>query len=143
MSRQMSKWYPLEGYKYADLTADVRIEKMMDTIRKIRKTEELSETEKREHIRAIFEAVTEIAFEHEIRFDRVLDYVNWLYQTDEDAAAFDLALKLFNQLKGMVNPNRDALEAVCYRLEELADEIGIDDEDLMDEILLTRVHYDV
>ena len=144
MKRQsMSKWYPLEGYPYADVNCNTRIEKMMDEIRKTRKNEELSETEKREKIRTIYEAVIEVAFEHECAYDRVIDYINWLYSVDEDAAALDLAMKLFNTLKDMVNPNLHALETICNRLEELAYEIGIEDEELMDEILYTRVRYDV
>ena len=139
----MSKWYPLEGYPYADVNCNTRIEKMMDEIRKTRKNDELSETQKREKIRAIYEAVMEIAFEHEIRYDRVIDYINWLYSVDEDAAALDLAMKLFNTLKDMVNPDLHALEAICNRLEELAYEIGVEDEELMDEILFTRVRHDV
>ena len=143
MARKMSKWYPLEGYPYADVNCNTRIEKMMDEIRKTRKNNELSETQKREKIRAIYEAVMEIAFEHETAYDRVIDYVNWLYGEDEDAAALDLAIKLFNTLKDMVNPNLHALETICYRLEELLSEMEIDNEELMDEILFTRVRHDV
>lgn len=142
MAQKMSKWYPLEGYNYADGSAKTHIEKMMDQIIKISKNNEMNSEEKAEKIRALYENVVEVAFEHEICFDRVIDYIDWLYDRDEDAAAFDLALKLFNTLKDMVNPNRHALEMICNRLEEIAYEIG-DCDELMDEILYTRVRNDV
>lgn len=136
--KNMSKWYPLEGYSYADVNCKTVIEKMMDSVNKISKDNTLGENEKREQIRAIYEAVTEIAFEHEVAYDRVINYISWLYSADDDAAAFDLALKLFSTLEDMVNPKTRVLEEVCDWVELLADANDAMTDELEDKLMFAR-----
>ncbi len=138
MARKMSKWYPLEGYPYADVNCSTRIEKMLDSIRKTQKKDNMSETEKRNEIRNTFEAITELAFEHETRLDVVVDYIDWLYTSDEDAAALDLALKLFDMMREMVNPEAHAFEVVCDWVETLADATDAMTDELEDELVFAR-----
>lgn len=140
--KDMSKWYPLEGYPYADEQAH-GIEKMLDRIKEIQNKDGMSEEAKHHAIRAVYDEATALAFDCEIRFDCIIEYIDWLYGADEEAAALDLAIKLFHSVKDMVNPNLHVLETICYRLEELLSEMEIDNEELTDEILFTRVRHDV
>lgn len=142
MAQKMSKWYPLEGYSYADETAATSIAKIEDKIRKVMKSD-LDDAIKKVEVKNLYEAIMELCFEHEVCYERVIDYIDWLYDSNELEAALDLAMKLFQTLKDMVNPNTYALGLICNRLEELAYECGADSDELMDDILFTRVHHDV
>lgn len=134
----MSKWYPLEGYPYADVNCSTRIEKMLDKIRKIKNKDTMSEAEKQAEIRNTFEAITELAFEHETRYDVVVDYIDWLYMSDEDAAALDLALKLFATMREMVNPKIHEFESVCDWVETIADATDSMTDELEDALISAR-----
>lgn len=140
--KNMSQWYPLEGYPYADAQANARIEKMLDQIRKINNKDGMSEEAKTNAIRTIRDEITALSFEYDIRFDCVISHIDWLYDADYEAEALSLAEKLFRHLKSMQKPNRRTLQYACDRLEELLYELG-GDEELADEVVLVRARHDI
>lgn len=140
--KNMSKWYPLEGYPYADAQANGRIEKMLDQIDTIENQDGMSKEAKTNAIRTIRDEITALAFEYDIRFDCIIDYIDWLYECDECESALKLAEKLFRHLTSMHKPNKRALGFACDRLEELLYEIG-GDEELADEVVLVRARHDI
>ena len=98
----------------------------------------MSEAERQAEIRNTFEAITELAFEHETRYDVVVDYIDWLYMSDEDAAALDLALKLFGIMREMVNPEINEFESVCDWVETIADATDSMTDELEDALISAR-----
>ena len=136
----MSKWYPLEGSPYADAQAAVRIEKMLGQIHKIQNQDGIDN--KHAAIRAVYDVGTALAFVYGIRFDCIIDYIDWLYECGDESDALALAEKLFRHLTSMHKPNKRALGFACDRLEELLYEIG-GDEELADEVVLVRARHDI
>lgn len=138
--KKMSKWYPLEGYPYADAQAAVRIEKMLDQISKIEKKDGIDD--KNTAIRAVYDDATALAFEYGVRFDCIIAHIDWLYECGDESDALALAEKLFRHLSAMHKPNKRALGFACDRLEELLYELG-GDEELADEVVLVRARHDI
>ena len=140
--KNMSTWYPLEGYPYADAQANVRIEKMRDQIRKINNQDGMSEEAKTNAIRTIRDEITALSFEYDIRFDCVISHIDWLYECGDESGALSLAEKLFRHLNSMHKPNKRALQYACDRLEELLYEVD-GDEELADEVILARARHEI
>lgn len=140
--KNMSTWYPLEGYPYADAQANGRIEKMLDQIETIKNNDGVSEEAKNHAIRAVYDDAIALAFEYDVRFDCIIDYIDWLYDADYEAEALSLAEKLFRHLNSMHKPNKRALQYACDRLEELLYEVD-GDEELADEVILVRARHEI
>ena len=92
-----------------------------------------------EAISALFDEVDEIAFDAHDGYEHVLSHVQWLSESDEEAACH-LCLKLFREITTEPYIDETLLFRVCAHLEELADAIGISD-DIADEVLYVQVRY--
>jgi hypothetical protein len=115
---------------------------MLDQIEKIKNQDGMTEEAKTHAIRAVYDDATAVAFGYGIRFDCIIDYIDWLYDVDAESDALALAEKLFRHLSSMQQPNKRALGFVCDRLEELLYELG-GDEELADEVVLVRARHDI
>lgn len=138
--RQMPKWYPAE-YQCAEEIAHARIQKVLSKAEKL-PFEVKNTPEGREQIHQCCMEVIDLAFTYEIDFNLVIHCVDWLYLNDFDTEAFETAKKLFDLFDEAKETKRKLFAKVCDCLEEIAYERD-DTEELLDRIVMARVHNDL
>ena len=94
-------------------------------------------------ISELFIEVDEIAFDAHDGYEHVLSHVQWLSESNEEAACH-LCLQLFREMTAAQTTTQyidnNLFFRVCAHLEELADATGISD-DIADEVLYAQVRY--
>ena len=137
--RQMPKWYPAE-YQCAEEIAYAKIQEIMYKAERL--PYEVKDTpEGKEQVHQYYTEAIDLAFSYEIGFEAVVQCIGWLYQNDFDDEAFEAAQKLFDLLETCA-PKRKLFARVCDCLEEIAYERD-DTEELLDRIVMARVHNDL
>ncbi len=144
MSRKRnSKWYKTP-YQYADDAARSQIERNREKMADF--TKEYAETEEgKAEIRSLFNVIVELAFQFQVNFEDVIDYIEWLYINDYDDDAIALALRALKVVNEMTHPRRSTLARLCNCIEDVVSEqYGSEEtEEIMEQLLMIRVAYDL
>lgn len=126
-----STWYEASYiYDASEEAEDVsRVEAQMTLVAKYRS--------KGRHAQAdeVFAAAAEFAMHSKVSFDVVLEYIEYLRDSNRVDDALNVAKELFNAIASLGDDaNRESLEKVCNLLLEMLEEAETADEDLMEKV---------